>query len=178
MSRTLIAIVGVNGAGKTTLSAKLADALHLNHVNGDAFLGHLKKHVYHYEDLDISYPNDKFLTVKQFKIDFRNELTRILLDQNLPVIFDATGQRRIYRDQFLSPYRSGTPTKIIMIWATIDREEQMERLKIRDAKGARWRKQLEEKDPFEPPEPNEADVILEYTQNNYQEIEDKLRDLL
>lgn len=178
MAKVLIAVIGINGSGKTTLSEKLSKSLNLNHINGDDFMMFLKQNIAYYHDLDISIPNEKYESVKQFKIEYRNFLTAVLLSKGQPVVFDAVGHKREYRDQYLSVYRQDVDTKLILIWVDILRDELLKRLKERDLQGGSWQKQLEEKGPFEPPEADEADVILRYDQKNYQEIEDRLRELI
>ncbi len=179
MSKVLIAICGKNASGKTTMSRKLCGALGLNHINGDDLMMFIKQNIAYYRDLDLSYPNDKYDTIKKFKIDYRNNLTKILLKQGQSVVFDASGYLRKYRDQYLEAYRNDESVKIIIIWADLSEKEHLARLHARDADGGKWHEQLVEREhDFEPPEPDEADVILRYDQKNYQEIEDRVREQL
>ncbi len=136
------------------------------------------KNIHYYNDLDISFPSPKYETIKQFKIDFRNNLTKILLANDQPVLFDASGHKRRYRDQYLKSHNTDPAVKIVIVWVDIGEDDLLKRLKERDGKGGSWQRQLLLKGSFEPPEPDEADLILHYDQTNYQEIEDRLRALL
>ena len=174
----IIFIVGHNASGKTTLAKKLSEDLKISRITGDDFLDFIKQNVAYYSDLDISYPNDKYTSLKQLKVDYRNLLTVALIKQNQSVIFDASGHTKQSRDQYIASFHQMPEVKTLIIWAYATKAELLQRLGARENQHSNWLKQYREKGPFEPPLDSEADVVLRFDQSNYDDIKNMIQELL
>ncbi|MBI3624124.1 ATP-binding protein [Candidatus Saccharibacteria bacterium] len=179
MAQLFINVIGHNGSGKTTLSKKLADQFAFNLVNGDDFRHFIYDHIRYFNDLDGSFPSDRFSQLAPLVLDYRVKLTHTLLANQQTVIYDGSGATRAYRDNYLPAIRQEFPdVKTVIIWVDIDEKELLARLAERDkAQKARWTKQYHQikKALFDPPKDDEANVILRYDQTNYNEIAETIK---
>ncbi|HSX05269.1 MAG TPA: ATP-binding protein [Candidatus Saccharimonadales bacterium] len=178
MSQLFINIIGHNSSGKTTLAKKLAAEFGLNRVSGDDFRNFVGRHVAYFQNTDWSHPNEHTQQLNPLVINYRLELSWILLRARAHVLIDGSGSTKAIRATYMDRVTAEFPevTRVI-IWADVAEAELRARLEQR---GGQWVKQYEEirRPSFEPPEQSEAEVVLRYTQDNYIELAAKLHDLL
>lgn len=184
MSQLFINTVGHNASGKTTVAKRLEADLALNRVNGDAFRDFVYKNIIYFNDVDFSYPSEKYKQLNPLVINYRFELSWVLLGAKQSVLYDGSGSTKAFRKRYLDKVRQDFPeVKTVLIWTDIDEAELLKRLELRNQSGEtgkKWVKMYREykKDSFEPPELQEADIILRYDQTNYNEIVEKIKALL
>lgn len=178
MSQLFIATVGHNGSGKTTVAQRLAEDLSLNRVNGDDLRTFLFERMPYFADVDLSYPSSKYDELNPLIMDYRFRLSKILLQAGQHVLYDGSGSTRAFRDKYLATYKREFPAiTTVIIYTDIGEPELLERL---DQRGDRWLDMYHDwkKAAFEAPTADEADVLLRYNQQNYDEIKQSLVDLL
>ncbi len=178
MSQLFVNIIGHNSSGKTTLAKKLEKDLSFNRVSGDDFREFIHQNIAYFRDTDTSYPNERYDQLNPLVIGYRFNLTQILLGVEQNVLFDGSGATKIYRSRYLVKIHETFPEIVrVIIWADIAEPELLERLK---ARGERWLEQYKnlKKNSFQPPEDDEAELVLRYDQNNYDEIKNRLDEWL
>lgn len=178
MKQLFINIVGHNASGKTTLANKLTSDFQFSKVNGDEFRDFVSNHVHYFKDLDISYPNERYSELNPLVIQYRFELTDILLAAGQSVIYDGSGSTKAHRARYLDKIAEHFPTiKRVLIWIDVPEDELLARLTKR---GESWVKLYTDikKQDFELPEPSEAEMVICYNQQNYEEIRETLTKLL
>gem|GEM_PF-3244691 len=177
MSRLLVLVSGYNASGKSTLSRKLSEDLGCNRINGDDFLEFIRQSTPYFSDLDISHVNTKYDMLKQFKVDYRNQLATVLLQADQAVILDVSAHKKITRQQLMGPLKSIAGAKTAIIWIDISEDELLRRLNARE-QSEKWVEQYHQKGAYERPGEDEADYVLRYDQNNYDEIKSRVAELL
>jgi predicted kinase len=177
MTKLFINILGYNASGKTTLAKKLASDLDINRINGDDFRTFIKQNIAYFNNLDITYKNPVFDTLNPLVISYRLQMTELLLGNNQSVIYEGSGVKKEWREKYLSIARQYN-AKTILILCEISEDELLDRLANRED-GERWKNQYfdSRKGTLEEPEENEVDLILHYTQDNYDEVLQKLASL-
>jgi adenylate kinase family enzyme len=178
MKQVFINIIGHNSSGKTTLAKQLAADFKLNRVSGDDFRQFIHDNIAYFAGTNTSYPNDRYALLTPLVVEYRITLSNILLAAGENVIFDGSGTTRTFREHYFSAIRERFPDVLrVIIWSDIDEESLIERLK---ARGSAWEAQYRDikKHSFEPPTTDEADLLLRYTQANYQEIHQRLSEAL
>ena len=178
MKQLFINVVGHNSSGKTTLAKKLEADLDLNRVSGDDFREFVHTHIAYFKDTDMSYPNKRYTELNPLVLQYRFDLSWILLRAGQNVLFDGSGATREYRARYLTQVLEDFPevTRVIIL-ANVPEQELRDRLERR---GKKWLKQYEDlkKQSFEPPEKGEAEIVLRYDQHNYDVIKESLEKLL
>ncbi len=175
-----IGIVGHNASGKTFLAKKLEDDLSANRINADEFRLFLSERVRYFHKLDLSYKNDKIDALGPLTLDYRLSLAKILLHAGEIVIYEGSGFLEKWRKTYLDVAKSCSNSVVtVLISVELPENELLKRLKQREEKeGGRWTEQYyEKKDLYEPISDNEADLVLHYTQNNYDDMVKKLSSL-
>lgn len=178
MSQLFINIIGHNSSGKTTLAKKLQKDLGFNRVSGDDFREFIHQNIAYFKGTDTSYPNERYNELSPLVVRYRFNLTQILLSAGQNVLFEGSGATKIYRSRYLVKIHETFPRIArVIIWTDIAEPELLERLK---ARGERWLEQYEDlkKTSFQPPENSEAELVLRYDQNNYDEIKNHLDEWL
>jgi predicted kinase len=178
VSQLFINVVGHNSSGKTTISKKLEKDFGFCRVSGDDFREFVHDHITYFQDTDLSYPNKRYNELNPLVLQYRFDMSWILLRAGQHVLFDGSGATREYRERYLAKAKDTFPgvTRVI-IWADLSEEELLERLKDR---GKAWLEQYTDlkKQAFQSPEKDEAEVVLRYDQHNYDAIKDSLSKLL
>ncbi len=170
-------------SGKSTLSKKLVNQFKFNRVSGDAFRHFISDNIAYFANLDISFPNDRTKLIQPLLHDYRLGISNILLDQGEHVMFDGTSMYAEVRTSRFKEVKKLYP-KVTTVLIFVDTPEELilSRLKERDtlSEQSNWVEHYHKlkKPQFEVPTSNEADAVLTYYQYNYQEIEDKLQELL
>lgn len=178
MSQLFINVIGHNSSGKTTISKKLGEDLGLNRVSGDDFREFIHDHITYFQNTDLSYPNKRFDELNPLIIQYRFDLSWLLLKAGQHVLFDGSGSTKEFRDRYLTKVKTDFPNVVrVIIWADLPEHELLERLETR---GNAWLEQYTKlkKAAFQPPQQNEVEVVLRYNQHNYDEIRKSLSALL
>lgn len=183
MKQLFIALVGRNASGKTTVAKRLTEDFPvLNRVNADDFRDFVAHQVAYFNALDRSYKNPLYDQLNPLAMTYRTMLTSVLLKAGQHVLYDGSGAKREYRDTYLANVRETAPDCLtVIIYMHIEEAELLPRLEERKgAGGDRWQEMYWDsaKEGFEPPEPDEADKLLRYDQNNYDEIKQAIAELL
>jgi predicted kinase len=183
MGLCLITLVGHNGSGKTTLSKKLSKSLNLNRVNGDDFRRFVIENIPYFKGHIMSMPTDLSRQLHPLVIEYRMHLAEILLKAGQSVLFDGSGATKETRAVLRKHFSDNLPNlKQIIIYCNPSEEELLRRLRERDQNKAdnNWERQYKEikSAAFEPPTPKECDELLIYTQDNFQGIENTLKNFL
>ena len=175
MTSLFINILGHNGSGKTTLAKKLEVDLGANRINADDFRHFIKENILYFNTLDFTYKNADFDLLNPLAINYRMQLTDILLGAKQSVIYEGSGFKKEWRKKYIEVAKNHT-AKTVLITCTIEENELLERLAKRQ-NGERWQKQYFDHKvrAFEQPTKDEADIVLTYDQTNYDEILAKLR---
>lgn len=182
MSQLFINIVGHNSSGKTTVAKKLQEDLGVSRVNGDDFRLFIYENVAFFGGEKLGKKSLKNDALNKFIVNYRIELSEIILSGGGSVIFDGSGATRQWRSFYMDRILKGFPqVKRVIIYTEIKEDELLARLAERDSSGERiWIKHYHElkKDLFEPPSQDEVDLLLTYNQQNYEEIRSALARLL
>lgn len=183
MATALINVVGHNSAGKTTLSKKLADDLDLERINGDDFRLFIYDHFNYFANEKLGKKSPKNDQLNVFLVQYRQAITNILLTGGCSVIIDGSGATKHIRQLYLQKVAEDFPAvKRVIIYAHIDEEELIQRLKSRDQSQdeAVWLEHYHSvrRQQFEHPTKDEADELLVYDQHNYESILGSLRQIL
>jgi dephospho-CoA kinase len=178
MRQAFIALVGHNASGKSFVAQKLEEDLGLNRVNADDFRAFVSEHIRYFKNLDISIKNERFEQLKELSLNYRFDMSWLLLGAGQSVIYDGSGATRTWRSKYLDHVKQYYPAAVrIIIYTDIPESELLKRLRER---GANWIAQYEtsKKALFEPPTASEAQRILVYNQHNYDEILSHIKKLL
>jgi predicted kinase len=181
MTQLFVSLFGHNAAGKTTVAKRLSAELPFNRVSADDFRLFVSGNIPYFQDLDISFKNPRYDQLNPLAVKYRFDMTRILLEAGQNVIYDGSGFMREWRAKYLELARQAAPNcKTVIIIMEIGEEELLKRLEERtDSVQTRWVEQYHHKKVLiEKPTPDEADMILEYDQTNYDAIKAKLEELL
>jgi len=179
MNQLFVNIVGFNASGKTTLAKKLEQDFGFSRVSGDDFREFVFSNIAYFKDTPLSHQTKKFADLVPLTMQYRQLLTEILLCANQNVIFDGSGNTREYRAGYLDMVKQKFPAvKTIIIETKAPEQELLGRYKKRtDTK--KWLQMYQaRKQSFQPPTPNEADMVLTYNQENYAEIANKIKSLI
>jgi predicted kinase len=177
MGQLFIALVGHNASGKTYIARKLEADHGLNRVNADDFRLFVSEHIRYFHNLDISIKNARFEQLKNLSLTYRYEMSWLLLDAGQNVIYDGSGATKVWRAEYLNYVKEHYPNvTTVLIYADIAENELLHRLEQR---GKNWQVQYHtnKKELFQPPTPDEADILLTYNQRNYDEIHSQLKRL-
>jgi len=179
---TFVNIVGYNGTGKTTLAKRLEEYLGFNRINGDAFRLFVINEIAYFKDLDLSHQNDRHEYLSPLVVQYRTELSLSLLRAGENVIMEGSGLLKSYRELYLHKIKQQDPkTKTVLIVCKIAEDKLADRLRLRDAstQDESWQIMHKAKENiFEMPTEDEADAILIYSQDNYDDIKSKLKDVM
>jgi len=177
MAQLFINIIGHNASGKTTLAKRLEQDLNLSCISGDDFRYFVKEHIRYFNDLDISYPTERGKQLRPLTINYRLQLSQILLEAQESVLFDGSGFKKSDRQPIQAMLGKFPDAKYVIILAAVPENELLKRL---EARGNRWIDMYHDlrKPGFERPTADEADVLLEYNQHNYDEIREKIEQLI
>jgi len=182
MPQVFINIIGHNASGKTTIAKRLADRFALNRITGDEFRNFVYTHIPYFFGTDVSYPSRKSSEFNPLGGKYRLELSLVLLRAGQNVINDGSGSTREIRQMYLQKIKTEFPqVKTVIVWANLPEEDLLERIKKRtQEENGRWESMYHQfkKKAFEPPTEEEADVLLHYNQLNYEEIEQRVKELL
>lgn len=177
-----VSIIGHNGTGKTTLAKKLENELGFNRINGDAFRLFAIKEIRYFKDLDLSHPNGRHESLSPLVFKYRTDMSATLLGLGENVIMEGSGLLKDHRQIYLDRIKKEVPaTKTVLIVCDVPHNILVGRLKLRDepTKDESWQDMLKAKESmFEAPASDEVDVLLTYTQDNYDEIKTKLKAML
>ena len=182
MAQLFINVIGFNASGKTVVSKKLAEAFKLNRLSGDDFRNFVHTHITYFDDTGY-FPNERNHELNPLVIQYRLSMLWTLLSAKQSVIFDGSGTAKEERAKYLKKIKSDYPkVTTVIIWADIGEPELLKRLAERDKddEQAQWTEVYHKfrKPRFEPPDIDEADILLRYDQKNYDEIEAEIRKLL
>jgi predicted kinase len=184
VSLLLINVVGHNGSGKTTLSKKLSKDLGLNNINGDEFRQFIIERFPFFKGMELSIPEERHTRyLSPLVIDYRFGVASALLKAGQSVLMDGSGATKEHRKHLFEHLSTNDPDiKRVIIYCKVPEAELIERLRNRDqeSRTAEWEKVYTRKKKalFEPPEPNECDNLMIYTQDNYQVILQQVTALL
>jgi predicted kinase len=182
MAQLFINVIGHNASGKSTLSRKLTKALPLNRVNADDFRQFIFDNIPYFKGTDSSFPNHRFTILGDIFNHYRFELCWVLLQEKQNVLLDGSGYKDTTRAKYLPQVKEKFPEVIrVIIWCQLPEPELLERLTERNkTQGDKWLRQYHEikKPGFVSPSENEAEIVLNYTQDNFDEILGKLKELL
>ena len=175
----LILLAGFNGSGKTTLAKKLEKDLQINIVSGDPLRLLLKNEILYYQDFDISIPTEKGRTTREIVRNYRNQVTKTLLGAGQSVIYDSSNMKKEHRKKVFSEIRNEIDSvKRIIVHVTLPEEKLLERLEERPEENWAKHHKIYNKPAFEIPTLDEADIIFEYNQENYEEIKNAIAEFL
>ena len=179
MAQLFINIIGFNAAGKTTLAKKLENELHFNRVSGDDFRDFAQTHIAYFDMVPRSHSTEKYKQLNPLVMSYRLDMTKTLLLAGQNVIYDGSGNTKAYRKIYLDLVAKTAPhVKVVLITVKADEQTIVERLHKR-TDGKNWLEMYENrKKSFEPSTQEEADLLLEYDQNNYQDIKEAISKLL
>lgn len=177
MAQLFINIIGHNASGKTTLAKRLEADLQVNRLTGDDFKEFIRDHIRYFNDLDLSYPSAIGVELRPLTIAYRLRLAQILLQAGQSLIFDGSGFNKVDREPMRNLLADFPAVKSVIIHASIPEDELLQRL---EARGKHWADMYHDlrRTSFEPPTSDEADLVLEYDQRNYEEIKKKIERLL
>lgn len=183
MSQLFINIVGHNSSGKTTIAKKLQEDFGFSRVNGDDFRLFIYENVKFFAGEKLGKKSPKNDALNKFIINYRIELSEIVLKGGGNVVFDGSGATQQWRSFYMDRILQNFPdVKRVIIYTEIKEDELLKRLAARDSTDTDqiWVKHYHElkKDLFEAPNSNEADALLIYNQENYEEIKSDLAGLL
>jgi predicted kinase len=177
MKQLFINVVGMPASGKSTLIDKLAPEFALNVVDGDKIRNLLNEMVLYYQDPGAVHSgpiNDSFAYVVDA---WRVGLVKELMSRGQSVIVRGgiNPQSRAKYQEMVRSQFPGVP--IIMIDCQIDEPELVTRL---EARGDDWVEKYHNyfSKVVKPPEPQEYDELLVYTQDNYDPILTELKSIL
>lgn len=170
-----ILVTGHNATGKTTLANKLSKDLGISTINSDDFREFVKSHIGYYSDLDYSVVNKKASSLTSVIAHYRDELSRVLLDQGQSVLYQANLIRAEDRKSVLNSLaKAHSPFKSVILHCELQEEKLLERLRERQVSqpGSRWLDHytLDKKLKYQRPASDEADIVLYYDQSNYETI--------
>jgi len=172
-----IALVGHNASGKTYVAKRLEEDLQLNRINGDDFRAFISEHIRYFNDLDISIKNPRYELLTDLVVNYRFEMSWLLLKAGQSLIYDGSGATKAWRAKYLDHVKQYYPAvHRVIIHTDITEPQLLERLQTR---GQSWETQYRgtKKTLFEPPAQDEADTVLVYNQRNYDEILAKIQAL-
>lgn len=174
----LFITVGHNGSGKTALSLRLKDDFPaLNIVSGDAFRDFVREQIPYFNDLDYSYPGGKNNDINPVVNEYRSLITKQLLLANQAVYLEASNYTKAIRKNRRQIGDSVAGCTVVFIYCEANEDTINERLQRR---GHRWFEHYQnlKKDTFEAPTQDECDLLITYTQNNYDTVKQQVADLL
>lgn len=177
MSQLFINIIGHNASGKTTLAKKLADEFGLSRISGDDFRYFVRDHIRYFSDLDISYPSLKTKLLRSVTASYRLSVAGAILEAGQSLIFDGSGFTKADRKPIIDTLAAFPKVRYVIIQATLPEEELLQRLRSRPGN---WEAMYHDirKLSFEAPTRDEVEMVLEYSQNNYDEIRDTVSRLI
>ena len=165
-----IALVGHNASGKTSVAKRLEQDLEINRVNADDFRQFVSEHIRYFKDLDISIKNPRYELLTEITHNYRLDMSWLLLRAQQSVIYDGSGATKAWRSRYLDYVTQHHPdVHRVIIYVDISEEQLLQRLRDR---AQHWEAQYwgSKKELFERPTPDEADTLLVYNQDNYDEI--------
>ncbi len=172
------------GSWKTTLAQKIENKFNINRINNDSIRIWMKNNISCYKEIDISHRTEITTHMNQSVRDIRDSIIKDLISFWQSIILDSGNIRKITRTRILDLKKYATKQiETIIIKCNIKEYILLNRLEERDIETDNTTKRKEfyltkKKFEMENLKENEADHILEFTQNNTQEILSKLESIL
>lgn len=183
MKQVLILVRGHMSSGKSRLTEKLIKDLDLNinRINADLIRDFLISNLKFYSNINYSYPTEQTFSLNKITKPFKLSIIKELIDQKQSLIIDVGALTKESRKENLA-YAKENKYLTIIINCELEEKVLLERLKIREKEnpGHKWVSFYNDisKKRFEEISDDEADYILTYNQNNYEEIKNKLEKII
>jgi len=180
----LIITVGYPGSGKSTLVAQLKKEFpSFNIVNGDPFRDLMRKEMPYFNTLEFSEMTPSVERANAIAKEYKRMVLDELIRSGQSALMEGNHLERGKRDKWFSGPREINPNILtVILYLKIDTEDLIERYKQRDVKnsGSVWVSEFKKwrKEQLEEPTEDEADELIIFNQNNYDEVISKIRGLL
>lgn len=172
------------GSWKTTLAQKIENKFNINRINNDAIRNYMKQNISCYMNTDISYRTELTTQMNQSVRDIRDIIIKDLISFWQSTLIDAWNIKKSTRVRILGFKNNAIkPIETIVIKCNITEPDLLKRLEKRDTDSKHTTKRKEfyltkKKLEIEKLEDKEFNHIIEYNQNNLEELLDKLESIL